>query len=280
VKIMSDIFKPPEIAKALSDSCVTKVKCKWTNLAILGFLAGAFIAFGAELSIMSTVGTAAVLGTGLTKVIAGSVFSVGLILVVIAGAELWTGNNLMVISTCDKKFGISSLLYNWSTVFSFNFIGAVFIALTMWGSGLWKTGDFQWGITATTIAVNKVNLSFVEAFLRGIGCNWLVCLAVWIAVSSKDTIGKIFGIFFPIMAFVASGFEHIIANMFFIPMGLFLKNEPSIMGHVTNIDSLTWGNMITNNFIPVTLGNLVGGAFFVGFLYWWVYLKKDKNDKK
>ena len=277
---MSDTFKPPEIAKTLSDSCVTKVKCKWTNLAILGFLAGAFIAFGAELSIMSTVGTAAVLGTGLTKVIAGSVFSVGLMLVVIAGAELWTGNNLMVISTCDKKFGISSLLYNWSIVFSFNFIGAVFIALTMWGSGLWKTGDFQWGITATSIAVNKVNLSFVEAFLRGIGCNWLVCLAVWIAVSSKDTIGKIFGIFFPIMAFVASGFEHIIANMFFIPMGLFLKNEPSIMGNVTNIDSLTWGNMITNNFIPVTLGNLVGGAFFVGFLYWWVYLKKDKNDKK
>ena len=277
---MSDTFKPPEIAKTLSDSCVTKVKCKWTNLAILGFLAGAFIAFGAELSIMSTVGTAAVLGTGLTKVIAGSVFSVGLMLVVIAGAELWTGNNLMVISTCDKKFGISSLLYNWSIVFSFNFIGAVFIALTMWGSGLWKTGDFQWGITATSIAVNKVNLSFVEAFLRGIGCNWLVCLAVWIAVSSKDTIGKIFGIFFPIMAFVASGFEHIIANMFFIPMGLFLKNEPSIIGHVINIDSLTWGNMITNNFIPVTLGNLVGGAFFVGFLYWWVYLKKDKNDKK
>ena len=106
---MSNMFKPPEIAKTLSDSCVTKVKCKWTNLAILGFLAGAFIAFGAELSIMSTVGTAAVLGTGLTKIIAGSVFSVGLMLVVIAGAELWTGNNLMVISTCDKKFGITHL---------------------------------------------------------------------------------------------------------------------------------------------------------------------------
>lgn len=277
---MSDMFKPPEIAKSLSSSCVTKAKSKWMNLAILGFLAGAFIAFGAELSIMSTVGTAAILGTGVTKVIAGSVFSVGLILVVIAGAELWTGNNLMVISACDKKFGISSLLYNWSIVFTFNFIGAIFIALIMWGSGLWKTSDFQWGITATTIAINKVNLSFIEAFLRGIGCNWLVCLAVWIAVSSKDTIGKIFGIFFPIMTFVASGFEHIIANMFFIPMGLFLKNEPSIVGHVTNIDNLTWESMVINNFIPVTLGNLIGGAFFVGFIYWWIYLKNDKNDKK
>ena len=277
---MGDMFKPPEIAKNLSDACVSKATNKWIKLAILGFMAGAFIAFGAELSIMSTIGTAAALGTGVSKIIAGSVFSVGLMLVVIAGAELWTGNNLMVISACDKKFGCKSLLYNWVIVFVFNFIGSIFMALLIWGSGLWKTGDFQWGVTATNIAISKVNLSFIEAFTRGIGCNWLVCLAVWIAVSSKDTIGKIFGIFFPIMAFVASGFEHIIANMFFIPMGLFLKTEPDIIGKVTNADSLNWGSMAINNFIPVTLGNLVGGAFFVGVLYWWVYLKNDKNVKK
>jgi len=271
---MSDMFKPPEIAKTLSDACVGKATSKWYKLAILGFLAGAFIAFGAELSIMSTIGTAAALGTGISKIIAGSVFSVGLMMVVIAGAELWTGNNLMIISACDKKFGLKPLFYNWSIVFTFNFIGSVFMALLIYGSGLWKTGDLQWGITAVNIAVSKVNLTFVEAFLRGIGCNWLVCLAVWIGFSAKDTIGKIFGIFFPIMAFVASGFEHVIANMFFIPMGLFLKGESMISGQVSNLDSLNWGSMVVNNFVPVTLGNLVGGAFFVGFLYWWVYLKK------
>jgi len=141
----------------------------------------------------------------------------------------------------------------------------------MWGSGLWHTGADAWGIAAVNIATAKVNLTFIEAFTRAIGCNWLVCLAVWLTVSAKNTIGKIFACFFPIMAFVASGFEHIIANMFFIPMGLFIKGDVS-----ANSDGLTWVSMVVNNFIPVTLGNLVGGAFFVGFLYWFVYLKNAK----
>jgi len=268
---MSDMLKPPEIAKALSDAGVKKATGKWINLAILGFFAGAFIAFGAELSIMASIGTSAALGTGVTKILMGSVFSVGLMLVVIAGAELWTGNNLMVISGFDKKVGWSKILGKWLIVFIFNFFGAIFIALLMWGSGLWHTGADAWGITAVNIATAKVNLTFVEAFARGIGCNWLVCLAVWLATSAKDTIGKIFAIFFPIMAFVASGFEHIVANMFFIPMGLLIKGEV-----VASSDGLTWANMVINNFIPVTLGNLVGGAFFVGFLYWWVYLRNGK----
>ena len=269
---MSDMLKPPEIAKGLSDACVKKATGKWINLAILGFFAGAFIAFGAQLAIMASLGTSDFLGVGVTKIIMGSVFSVGLMLVVIAGAELWTGNNLMVCSGFDKKVGWDKILGRWGIVFLFNFIGSVFIALLMWGSGLWHTSGDAWGITAVNIATSKVNLSFIEAFTRAIGCNWLVCLAVWLSFSAKNTIGKIFAIFFPIMAFVASGFEHIIANMFFIPMGLFIKGEVA-----ANSEGLTWVSMVINNFIPVTLGNLVGGAFFVGFLYWFVYLKDAKK---
>ena len=168
---MSDMLKPPEIAKGLSDAYVNKATGKWINLAILGFFAGAFIAFGAQLAIMASIGTSAALGTGVTKIIMGSVFSVGLMLVVIAGAELWTGNNLMVCSGFDKKVGWDKILGKWGIVFVFNFFGSVFIALLMWGSGLWHTSADAWGITAVNIATAKVNLTFVEAFTRAIGCN-------------------------------------------------------------------------------------------------------------
>lgn len=266
-------LKPANIAESLSQNvCVKKATSSLTNLLILGFLAGAFIAFGGELSTMASVGTANGVSLGFSKFLAGSVFSVGLILVVIAGAELFTGNNLVILSWLDKKIGAGQLLRNWAVVYVANFIGAVFIAVLMYYSGLWKTGGNEWGVTAANIAVAKCNLSFTEAFFRAIGCNWLVCLAVWMAIASKDIVGKIFAIYFPIMAFVASGFEHVIANMYFIPMGLFLKG--TAVAHTVNMETLTWGSMVVKNFIPVTLGNIVGGAFFVGVLYWYVYLRQ------
>ncbi|KYK38729.1 MAG: formate/nitrite transporter family protein [Theionarchaea archaeon] len=264
-------LKPVNVARSLSESiCVEKVQSSAVNLLILGFFAGAFIAFGGELSTMVSVGTAT-LSVGISKFLAGSVFSVGLMLVVIAGAELFTGNNLVIISALDRRVGFSQVARNWIIVYVANFVGAVFIASLMYFSGLWKTGGTEWGVTAATVAVSKVNLTFTEAFFRGIGCNWLVCLAVWMAIASRDVVGKIFAIYFPIMAFVASGFEHVIANMYFIPMGLFLKGT-EVAGAV-NMESLTWGSMVVRNFIPVTLGNIIGGAFFVGILYWVVYLR-------
>lgn len=178
-KIEVDLcLKPANVAKSLSESiCVEKVHSSVVNLVILGFFAGVFIAFGGELSTMVSVGTAGI-SIGFSKFLAGSVFSVGLMLVVIAGAELFTGNNLVIISALDRKIGFSQVLRNWVIVYAANFAGALFIALLMYYSGLWKTGGNEWGATAATIAVSKVNLSFAEAFFRGIGCNWLVCLAV------------------------------------------------------------------------------------------------------
>ena len=269
-------LKPANVAKNLADSiCVEKVHSSLTKMVILGFFAGAFIAFGGELSTMVSVGTSN-LSLGISKFLAGSVFSVGLMLVVIAGAELFTGNNLVIISALDKKIRFTQVVKNWVIIYAANFAGAFFIALLMYFSGLWRTGGTEWGITAANIAVAKVNLTFTEAFFRGIGCNWLVCLAVWMAIASRDVVGKIFAIYFPIMAFVASGFEHVIANMYFIPMGLFLKGTE--VAATVKMENLTWGSMVIRNFVPVTLGNIIGGAFFVGFLYWVVYLRPVEEE--
>jgi len=201
-------------------------------------------------------------------------------LVVIAGAELFTGNCLILTGVLTKSVSVNKMLKNWIIVFIANFAGSILLVIMMYYSGLWKTGDMGVGIAALTTASTKVNLSFMEAFCRGIGCNWLVCLAVWLATAGKDSISKIFGIYFPIMAFVASGFEHSIANMYFIPMGLFLKGNSALVsaaGLTTTIDSLTWSSFLINNLIPVTLGNIIGGAFFVGGIYYIVYLRTNKN---
>jgi len=219
------------------------------------------------------------LGAGFTKFIFGSVFSVGLILVVIAGAELFTGNSLIFISVLNGDVKTSKLLNNWFWVYFANFAGSLLLVWIMYATGLWKTGDLGVGAKALAIANGKVNLSWGSAFSRAILCNWLVCLAVWLAVAAKDVVGKIAAIYFPIMAFVASGFEHSVANMYFVPMGLLLKGNVDVVaaaGLTDKLANLTWGGFIANNLIPVTLGNIVGGAFFVSTLYWVVYLRDKK----
>ena len=166
----------------------------------------------------------------------------------------------------------ASVLGRWGVVYVANFLGAVLLAVIMYYSGLWKMAAGAVGAKAVAIASAKVSLPFGEAFFRGIGCNWLVCLAVWMALSAKEVAGKVFAIFFPIMAFVALGYEHCVANMYFIPMGLFLKGTPAAAG--ADLGSLTWGRFVTANLVPVTLGNIVGGAIFVGCTYWWVYVRE------
>ena len=274
---------PLQVAEAIANSGKTKSCLPILQMIVLGIFAGAYIGFGAELSTMVGTGTADKLGLGVAKFIGGAVFSTGLMLVVIGGAELFTGNNLMTIGLSQKQFGVAGLLYNWVVVFIANFIGSVLLVYIMYESNLWQTGSNAVGTTALNIAAGKVNLTFSEAFYRGIGCNWLVCLAVWLAAASQDVVGKIFGIFFPIMAFVASGFEHCVANMYFIPMGILLKADPAMTDAVTALgakaDLLTWSGFAVNNLVPVTLGNIVGGAVFVGLAYFMVYVKQMNNCK-
>lgn len=275
VVVNVDCRTPVTIADNLSRSiCVQKVNASIFKLVILGILAGVYIGFGACLATMVGNDAAKFVGLGLSRLIAGAVFSVGLMLVVIAGAELFTGNNLMLMSVLDKKSPFGRMLFKWGIVFAANFIGAVFLAFLFYKTGLWKMGDnMAVGVNALKLANFRMSLTFTEALTRGILCNWLVCLAVWMAFASRDVVGKIFSCFFPIMAFVACGFEHCVANMYFIPMGLFLKSSGQIAPEGLDLTNLTWANFFTKNLIPVTIGNIIGGAIFVGLLYWSVYVK-------
>ena len=257
---------------------VKKAALPLANTLLLGALAGVYIGFGAALATLVGHDAASKVGLGIAQVLVGAVFSVGLMLVVIAGAELFTGNNLMIASVLAKEYGYGRLLNRWALVFAANFIGSLLLAFIMYESGLWKMGANALGAKAIAIANAKVSLPFGEAFFRGIGCNWLVCLAVWMALSAKDIAGKILAIFFPIMAFVALGFEHCVANMYFIPMGLFLKGTAAASGFAPGaLDSLTWVSFLTVNLVPVTLGNVVGGTLFVGSMYWWLYMRGERK---
>jgi formate/nitrite transporter len=272
---------PATVAYTLTRTvCVKKTNESMLRLSVLGILAGVYIGFGAQLATMVTHDLAGFLGVGMAKFMSGAVFSVGLMLVVIAGAELFTGNNLIFLSLLDRQVGVPKLLRNWVIVYFANLAGSLLLVALMYWSGLWKTNNLAVGISALKVADAKVNLTFLEAFARGILCNWLVCLAVWMAVSARDVVGKIFAIFFPIMAFVASGFEHSIANMYFIPMGLALKWDVIAAAGLTEpFANLTVGGMIVRNLIPVTIGNIIGGAFFVSTLYWIVYIRKGHAEK-
>jgi formate/nitrite transporter len=268
--------KPPKtIAETLASTVgVGKATSPWMTVFILGILAGAYIGFGGLLSTSVTFDLGAALGLGFKKFLAGSVFSVGLILVVIAGAELFTGNNLMISSVMTKDIGFSAMVKRWGLVYLANFIGSLVLALILYLSGLWKTGGGAMGAAAVAVAYGKVNLGFMEALVRAIGCNWLVCLAVWMALAARQVISKIWAIYFPIMAFVAIGFEHCVANMYFIPAGIFLHDWAGIAGPAAfDPASLGWGTFLWRNLLPVTIGNIIGGAVFVGMSYWSAYLR-------
>ncbi|KZX13902.1 formate/nitrite transporter family protein [Methanobrevibacter oralis] len=262
---MSSSFKgPADVAKAVASTGGVKGSANLVNLILLSFLAGAYIAFGGLLAEVANAGMLdAGAPLGLSKFVFGAVFPVGLIIVVLAGSELFTGNIMfMTMGVLDGQSSIGGLAKNWVFSWVFNFVGAIFVAFVLaYLSGIATDPVISAG--AIKVASAKVGLSWDQAFLRAIGCNWLVCLAVWLANASDDIIGKIFGIWFPIMAFVCIGFEHSVANMFFIPLGMFLGAE-----------GVNWSTMIINNLIPVSLGNIVGGAIFVGCIYWYTYLKE------
>lgn len=269
---------PSTIAETVSRKVgVGKTTSPWLSVLILGILAGAYIGFGGVLATSVTFDLPQFLGTGFTKFLSGSVFSLGLMLVIIAGAELFTGNNLMISSVMTRDITFGKMLKRWGLVYVANFIGSILIVSLFYFSGLWKTGGGALGEAAVRIASGKVTLSFTEALFRAIGCNWIVCLAVWMALSARQTVGKIFAIFFPIMGFVAIGFEHSVANMYFIPMGLFLKDFAGVATPSGfNPELLNWGSFAVRNLIPVTIGNIIGGVVFVGMSYWSAFLKPKK----
>ena len=265
---------PKIIAETVAQSVgVAKANSPWISLFVLGTLAGAYIGFGGFFSASVTFDLSPALGVGLKKLIGGAAFSIGLMLVVIAGAELYTGNSLMVSSVMIGEVTWRRVLAKWSVVYVANFVGSIILALLFYFSGLWKTGAGLLGETAVRLAHAKVHLGFWEAFFRAVGCNWMVCLAVWMALASRQVIGKIFAIFFPIMGFVAIGFEHCVANMYFIPVGIFLNHWAGIAPAGLDMSSLTWTAFFIDNLIPVTIGNTIGGVVFVGLGYWGAYLR-------
>lgn len=259
-----------EILEKVSDSGIAKAEGKTLRLLIWALLAGAYIAFGAQASQMVSFNLLAdpdSLGVG--RLVSAAVFPVGLMMVVLCGAELFTGNCLMIIGVLDRKIRISGMLRNWVLVYLGNFLGALLVVALMKSTGLWETGSGLLGASVIKTAQAKVQLSFGQAFVRGILCNWLVCLAVWMSTGARETVSKIFAIWFCIGLFVISGFEHSIANMYFIPAGIAAAAD-SGLAQLAGCDAsvLTVGNFLIKNLLPVTLGNILGGGLFVGMVYW------------
>lgn len=280
--IKVDAYSPKEIASRVETVGVGKANLNFMAKFTLSLLAGVFIAFGAIL--FTLVVHDSKMSFGLTQFIGGLSFCLGLILVVVAGAELFTGNNLLVMAYISKKITLRQILENWVIVYSGNFIGAVSMAAWIYLTQQWAMNNNLVGAKALLIANAKVGLPFVVAFSRGVLCNALVCLAVWLCMSGRSTTDKILSILFPITAFVALGFEHSVANMYFIPMGLLLKSNPGVLeaansmaGKVNDFSNLTVQSLFVKNLLPVTLGNIIGGGVLVGLVYWFVYLRGKKQ---
>ncbi len=279
---------PAEIAEATIQVGIKKTKNSSLNLFVLGILAGVFIAFASEGSNMAAFNLFAKPETyGLGKALAGAIFGTGLMLVVIAGGELFTGNTLIFTGVLHGKITLKSMLRNWFFVYLDNLVGSILIAYMMNESGLFNSGASGLAAVTIKIASYKVGLTFAQAFYLGIMCNWLVCLAVWMSYGAKDMSGKIWAIFFPIWLFITSGFEHSVANMYYIPAGIFAKANPACAKAAMDLgvtaeklDHLNWSTFFINNLLPVTLGNIVGGALFVGGVYWFVYLRKPNSNSK
>ncbi len=271
-KLNFNLLIPPEMANQVLAAGVKKVQMDTMSTMLLGILAGMFIGFGTDLYIILMTGSS-VMPFGAARFLGGIVFSFGLILVVIAGAELFTGNNLIVTAVAAGKVSVRYLLRNWVIVYIGNFIGSVALAALVWLGGQGSMADGAVGKLAVAIAGSKCELTFVEALLRGILCNILVCLAVWMCFSARSTTDKIVAIIFPIAAFVACGFEHCVANMYFVPFGMFhaigMDNVP---------ENLTWANFLVNNLVPVTIGNIIGGGGF-GLLFYIIYLRRTPRYK-
>lgn len=267
-----NFLTPQEITNHALEAGIKKARLNFLEAFILGILAGSYIAFG---GFASNLISHSVENFGIARFLGAAVFPVGLMLVVMAGAELFTGNTLMTIALAERKITLRAMLKNWFWVYVGNFVGSLLIAYMVSSSGLLGLNKGLVGAAALKTAALKANLTFGDAFIRGILCNILVVLAVWLAYGAKDIVGKVFGIWFPIMTFVMCGYEHSIANMYFFAAGLQAKAMGvAKLAHLQPelLANLNWGHIWIYNLIPVTLGNIVGGSIVIGLGYWLVYL--------
>ncbi|MEL4106318.1 formate/nitrite transporter family protein [Oscillospiraceae bacterium WX1] len=273
---------PKEVAQNYIAVGAAKTKLTIGKMLWLGILAGIFIALA---GVASTVAPASIPKelASVAKLLGASVFPGGLAMVLIAGSELFTGNTMIILPVCCKQASIAGMLKNWIIVYIGNLIGSMLIAALVVYGHTFTLFNGAVGAAAINTAVTKVNLTFSDAFIRGILCNFLVCIAVWMSMAAKDVAGKIAGLFFPIMFFVLCGYEHSVANMYFISAGLFANGTGAFADAVAKIDpsklaNLSWYGFFIKNLLPVTLGNIVGGSVLVGLGYWGVYLSGDKKE--
>ncbi|KAA3648361.1 MAG: formate transporter FocA [Chloroflexi bacterium] len=278
-----DALIPAEMAAKAEAVGVSKARLGKRRMFLLAVLAGSFIGLGAIFATTVAAGSGGIMPYGLTRLLVGIVFSLGLILVIVGGAELFTGNNLIVMAWANQKITTGRLLRNWIVVYLGNFVGSILTAGLLFLSGQYQNGGGAVGASALATANAKAGLGFVEALVLGILCNALVCLAVWLTFSARTTTDKIMAIIPPIAAFVAAGFEHSVANMYFIPVGLLIKSGASpefwasIGKTAADYPDLTWMNFFITNLVPVTIGNIIGGTLFVGGVYWFLFLRTPRN---
>jgi len=263
-----DAYSPQEISEKIQSVGVTKARQPTLPTLTLGMVAGGFIGLGALF--YTLVASDSHLSFAVTRVLGGVVFSLGLILVAIAGAELFTGNNLLVMAWADRRISMFELLRNWILVYPSNAAGAIGLAIVVYLSHHADMNQGAVGLAYVKIAAAKTALPFWEAFFKGILCNLLVCLGVWLAMAGRSVTDKVLAIVFPISAFVAAGFEHCVANMYFISLGIFLKGTVGPLAASVNTSTLDWAGFAGNR-IPVTLGNIIGGSVMVALVYHLVY---------
>lgn len=292
-EVRIDALLPQEMAARAEFLGVRKAEMPFLKMFMLSVLAGAFISLGAIFATTIAAGGMAVSGPdgsvmfntglpfGITRLLMGLAFCLGLILVVVGGAELFTGNNLIVMAWANGKVTGRALIRNWVIVYLGNFVGSIGTVALMFFTRQYTFGANAVGIAALNIGVAKVDITFIQAIALGILCNALVCLAVWLTYSARSTMDKILAIIFPITAFVAVGFEHSIANMYFIPYALFIKYfDPEYVAaigeKVSHLDLLTWPAFLVKNLIPVTIGNIIGGAVLVAAVYWAIFLRSGE----
>lgn len=271
-----DALSPPQIAKRVEEIGRQKATQDVATTFVLAILAGAFIAWGAAFATTVTTGANGVLPFGVTKLLGGLVFCLGLVLVVVAGAELFTGNNLIVMAWSSGKISTKQLLRNWAVVYTGNFVGAVSTAVLIFLTGQAEAAGGAVGDNMMRIAEAKCTITPVQAVAAGIGCNVLVCLAVWLCMAARSVADKILAIVFPITAFVATDMQHCVANMYFVPLGLMIRKSLGTAAH----SDLTIGNFLWSNLLPVTIGNIIGGTVLVGLVYWFVFLRGQRGAEK
>ena len=276
---------PKQIIKGFIVDGTKKSQSKKRNIFIMGCMAGMFIAFGACCSSAAMFG---IKDPGMAKLVAGTIFPVGLMLIILVGGELFTGDCLMIMGALDKKYRAATMLYKLVVVFVSNMIGAAVVVVLVYFSGQLNMSDGTLGAYAIKVAYTKVNMNYSAAFTSAILCNILVCLAVLMAYSATDVTGKVFAVFFPILAFVVGGFEHCVANMYYIPVGMLSLNNETYKNMAMKIYGLTEshlstlniGNYVTHSILPVTLGNVIGGMLFIGVPLYVLYKNQEKIEKE